>query len=190
MVGCGESEPSGAGLGGAVTDCIDPAAHVIDVATVALRDVFDPDSECPPRGGGSTKVRFLTSDDGGLPFWDGSCKQPFLWLRVQQRYRSTTRDFPAAVVGSSVCGTGSIRVLAVELGVARCSVAGAKTPSWDKLHEEALVGLDDSWRIEKALCVMVGRLRAKDRAVGTDSIAPVGPEGDVVGHTGVAYVQF
>ncbi|MGV0738236.1 hypothetical protein ABQF35_14250 [Mycobacterium syngnathidarum] len=169
-------------------NCIDPATEAVAVAMGALREAFDPAGPCPPDGKGSNTVRFFASD-GGLPFWDGMCKEPFLWVRVQQRYRSTAADFPSAVVGNSVCGQGSIRVLALELGVARCSSHEA-SPTWTKLEKEAEISLDDSWRIEKALCRIVGRLRSKSRAVGTDSIAPTGPEGGVMAWTGVVYVQF
>lgn len=169
-------------------NCVDPATEVVAVAMGALREAFDPAGPCPPDGKGSTTVRFFASD-GGLPFWDSTCKEPFLWVRVQQRYRSTVGNFPSAFVADGSCGSSSIRVLALELGVARCSSHEAN-PTWAKLEKEAEISLDDSWRIEKALCGIVSRLRSKSRAVGTDSIAPTGPEGGVMAWTGVAYVQF
>ncbi|WP_307864184.1 hypothetical protein [Mycolicibacterium fortuitum] len=172
----------------APAQCIDPATEVVAVAMGELRALFDPAGPCPPEGTGTTTVRFFASD-GGLPFWDGMCKEPFLWVRVQQRYRSTTASFPNAFVADNSCGSGSIRVLALELGVARCSSHEAK-PTWSKLEKEAQVSLDDSWRIENALCRIVRKLRSKSRAVGTDSIAPTGPEGGVMAWTGVVYVQF
>ena len=80
-----------------MTSCTDPASEVVTVAMAVLREVFDPASPCPPDGGGTTTVRFFASD-GGLPYWDGTCREPFLWVRVQQRYRSTTASFPASFV--------------------------------------------------------------------------------------------
>lgn len=174
-----------------MTACVDPASEIVTVAMQVLREAYDPDGLCPPdpKYGGSTDVVRFFASDGGLPYWDANCKAPFLWVRVDRRYRSTPAGFPSATVADSPCGAGSIRVLAVEVGVARCSTADAR-PSWDKLATEAEIGLDDSWRIETALCGIVARLRTTTRAVATDTIAPVGPEGGVIAWTGMAYIQI
>ena len=168
--------------------CTDPALEAVSAAMQAMREAFDPGSACPPEAGGSTTVRFLASD-GGLPFWDGWCKEPLLWVRVDRRYLSTRQTFPAAFVKSQDCRDHPINVLALEVGVARCSSA-EQEPRWDDLEQEALIGLDDSWRIEKALCRFGGLRRAKGHAAATDTIAPVGPEGGVMAWTGMAYTQI
>lgn len=170
--------------------CIDPAFEVVTAATAALRDAFRPDDPlCPPEKGSST-VRFIPGDGNALP-WDGKCSEPFLWVRVHNRYRSTKREFPAAWVddGPIDVESATIRVLAVEVGVARCA-SEDEPPKMDKLETEALQALDDSWRIETALRALVCRLRSPERAVAVDTIAPVGPEGSVSAVTGMVYVQF
>lgn len=172
--------------------CHDSASDVVDAFITAMREVFDPTSACPPDGGGSTAVRFFAGD-GDLPAslmpnaGSGDC-DPLLWVRVAHRFRSRTTEFPAAYVADTPC-TDLTRVLAVEVGVGRCSTMEAE-PDWDLLATEAEVSLDDSWRIEKVLCAVSARLRSKTRAVATDTVAPFGPSGGVIAWTGMAYVQF
>lgn len=173
--------------------CVDPALAIIDAFTAAMLEAFDPEGDCPPRGGGSTEVRFFAGD-GALPDWNPTgrgCDQPLLWVRVDRRYRSRVAEFPAAFVQDDrTCQqAGAVPVLAVEVGVGRCSSMEA-SPKWGVLAEEARVSLDDSWRIELVLSRIGCKLRSKTRAVATDSIAPVGPEGGISAWTGMAYVQI
>jgi len=173
--------------------CHDEASDVVNAFITAMRQAFDPAADCPPDGGGTTNVRFFAGD-GELPSslipQGPKCKQPLLWVRVAHRFRSRVGDFPAAFVGDAPCGTADLRrVLAVEIGVGRCSTMEA-APKWDVLEDEATVSLDDSWRIEKVLCVVATRLRTKSRAVATDTVAPFGPQGGIIAWTGMAYVQF
>lgn len=173
--------------------CHDEASDVVNAFIVGMREVFDPASDCPPDGGGTTDVRFFAGD-GDLPAslipQGDTCDQPLLWVRVAHRYRSKVADFPAAFVGDAPCGNAVLwRVLAVEIGVGRCSTMEAE-PDWDTLDTEATVSLDDSWRIEKVLCRVAAGLRSKKRAVATDTVAPYGPAGGIIAWTGMAYVQF
>lgn len=174
-----------------VPDCHDPASDIINVFLTTMRQAFDPASECPPDGGGSTAVRFFAGD-GALPAGNPveGCEEPFLWVRAAHRFRSRLGEFPAAYVGDAPCEhTGVRRVLAVEVGVARCTTMDAE-PDWDTLSSEAEVSLDDSWRIERVLCAAAKRLRSPECAVATDTVAPAGPEGGIIAWTGMAYVQF
>lgn len=177
----------------------DPASDVVNAFVVAMKAAFNPaDSVQPPLGGGSTDVRFFASD-GALPtsVWDpdngglaAGCRDPLLWVRVDRRYRAKARDFPAAFVGDKDCKDADVvRALAVEVGIARCSDMSAK-PKWSALEREAEVSLDDSWRIETALCLAATALRKAKHAVATDTIAPLGPEGGLIAWTGMAYVSF
>ncbi|MAY48858.1 MAG: hypothetical protein CMH38_03260 [Microbacterium sp.] len=168
--------------------CIDPANEVVAAAIEALARHFDPDQECPPVGGGSTEVRFIPGD-GEIPIW--VCDGPLLTVRVVQRYRSTAAEFPEPLKESVArCASGAFPAVAVELAVTRCSVIGREAkPSWSKIAAEAGASLDDSWRIEKALCDM-RRLRTKSRAVNTDNVTPSGPEGGFLTWAGFAYVQI
>jgi hypothetical protein len=63
-------------------------------------------------------------------------------------------------------------------------------PDWDTLDNEAIMSLDDSWRIEQTLQAVTRRLRGPDRAVATDTVAPYGPAGGIIAWTGMAYVQL
>jgi hypothetical protein len=172
-----------------MTAPVDPASEIVNTFITTLRQAFNPaDSVQAPLGGGSTTVRFFASD-GGLPYAPG-CREPFLWVRVDRRYRSRRRDFPAAYVGDPDCKDADVaRAVAVEVGVARCTSEDAK-PNWSRLADEAEIGLDDSWRVELALCRAATVLRDTGHAVALDTIAPVGPEGGLIAWTGMAYVQF
>jgi hypothetical protein len=170
-------------------ECVDTASEVINAFIVAMREAFDPESVCPPDGGGSTDVRFFAGDAAPAAAWDAhadgaGCSQPFLWVRVVQRYRS--KEFPAPMV---VTDCDLPRVMEVEVGVARCAVTDEQ-PTWEQYTDEANVSLDDSWRIEKALCRVRGLLNKNDYRVGAGSITPYGPEGGLIAWSGVAFVQF
>lgn len=177
----------------------DPASDLVDEFTKAMKAAFNPnDAVQPPDGGGSTDVRFFASD-GALPtsVWDPEgglttgCKSgPLLWVRVDRRYRVKLGQFPSAYVGEKSCVDEDVRrAIAVEVGVARCADMSA-TPKWSVLEREAEVSLDDSWRVELALCMASTALTANGHPVATDVIAPLGPEGGLIAWTGMAYVQF
>lgn len=175
--------------------CDDPAGAILDEFIAAMRQGFDPDSACPPVGGGSLVVRFLAGD-GALPLFEPSgkgCREPFLWVRAAHRYRSTFDKFPAAVLGGTVpCADGTtVRVLAVEIGVGRCTSIGRDpNPQWDRIDREAEVALDDSWRLETVQCAVGRRLRQAGHPAAHDTVAPAGPDGGLIAWTGLSYVQF
>lgn len=169
--------------------CVDPASAVITVFIDLMRKVFGPDSSCPPDEPG-VDVRFFAGDGAPLAAWDahssgGNCSAPFLWVRLMRRYR--TAAFPAQTTEVNPCGLG--RVAVVEVGVGRCAVVDLE-PSWADYAREAEMSLDDSWRIETVLCAAAKRLNNDGHRVGTDTIAPYGPEGGVVAWTGMAYVEI
>lgn len=174
--------------------CSDGASDVVDAFITAMRQAFDPASVCPPTGGGTTDVRFFASDNQGLPIslipQGDSCKQPLLWVRVTHRFRSRPRDFPSPFTGDGGCADVDVRrAIGIEIGVGRCSSMEAD-PDWDTLASEAEVSLDDSWRLERVLCAVATRLRSKERAVSTDTVMPLGPEGGIMAWLGSASVQL
>lgn len=174
----------------------DSASDVVNAFIKAMKDAFNPDDKVqPPLGGGSKTVRFFAGD-GALPAFEPhgrggpGCKEPILWVRVDRRYRSRTKEFPAAFIGDGQCGNKDARrTLAVEIGVARCTDMDAN-PNWSTLENDAEISLDDSWRIELALCMAATALTKPDCAVATDTIAPQGPEGGLIAWTGMAYVSL
>src|SRR5687767_3156023 len=127
---------------------------ILNQAICAMREAFDPASTYPPLGGGSTVVRAFAGDATPLAavdmhINDTECGQaPFLWVRLARRYRS--HSFPTPYVGKDGCAAQI--VAAVEVGVARCAVISTDQVDWNALAEEAEISLDDSGRIELALC--------------------------------------
>lgn len=173
--------------------CVDPASDVVTHVIAILRDRFDPDGPCPPEGGGTTEVRFLVGDaesPGAAWAQRPDCKGPFLWVRVGRRYRSHPSTFPKDYVANRNCqNADAVRVLEVEVGVARCVSMDAK-PKRDKLDDEAEISFADSRRIEQVLTCIAQQLGSKQRAVATDSVAVFGPEGGVTAWSGLAYIQY
>ncbi|QUE25796.1 hypothetical protein SEA_GLENHOPE_25 [Mycobacterium phage GlenHope] len=169
---------------------VDAAVDVIAKATMALKVAFNPDDKIqPPIGGGSKTVRFFHSDQAPLYAFDtmaadgdtDECAEPFLWVRLGGRYR--TKRFPDPTQEPDC---EAPRVLMIEMGIARCAALG-ETLNWDEVEREAWVSLDDSYRLELALC------RFKNTVVGPvsfDTIAPYGPEGGVVAWTARVNVQI
>lgn len=173
-----------------MADCVDPASDIVTVLIGSMKRAFDPASSCPPLVGESTDVRFFAGDAAPMAAWDAhaagyGCEHPFLWVRSMRRYRSA--DFPNPTVDRSPCSLP--RVVALEVGVARCAVVDME-PSWHDYGREAEISLDDSWRIETALCDMSKRLGREHYQVGTEDIAPYGPEGGIIAWTGTVYVGY
>lgn len=177
--------------------CADPVSPIVNAFVTVMLEAFDPASVCPPDGGGSTDVRFFAGDAAPLAAFQAytsttNCGSPFLWVRVVKRYRLssfTSRrrgDFPSAAVDANPCGAP--RAVQLEIGVARCALADPQ-PSWQEYADEAEVSLDDSWRLERALCSVQGTLR-ENYDLGIDAILPQGPEGGVMAWTAFAYAQY
>lgn len=164
---------------------------ILNQAICAMRQVFDPAASYPPLGGGTTVVRAFAGDATPLAAVDMHIGErqcgtdPFLWVRLARRYRS--RDFPTPYVGPDGCRAQT--VAAVEVGVARCAVISAEGADWPALAEEAEISLDDSGRIELALCVassLMVKAQCSD-AQAIDAVIPFGPDGGVIAWTGTLY---
>lgn len=169
--------------------CVDPVSDVINTMLSALRDAFDPAGPCPSDAKETPTVRFFVADVAPTEAWNAhtnsvGCSEPFLWVRAVRRYRS--QQFPAPTVNVNPCSLH--RVIVLEVGVARCAVVDPE-PSWDEYAIEAEASLDDSFRLEKALCRSLNSLK-QDHQVGSDAIVPFGPEGGVIGWTTQAYISF
>lgn len=170
---------------------VDPVGSIVPVFITAMRQAFNPaDAVAPPTGGGTTEV-WTFAGDGALP--DAViCKPgvPFLWVRLDRRFRTRKRDFPAAFVSNGNCADSDvIRGVAIEVGIARCTTMEAK-PKRAVLEDEATVSIDDSWRLDLALCMAAQALKSPDNFVATDTVAPIGPEGGLIAWTGMAYVGY
>lgn len=168
----------------------DPSFSVITTLMTVVRAVMDPDSEYPPVGGGTTKVH-LVSGEGAA--WDpmagrygdeddtDQCPNPFVWVRLVSRYRST--NFPEATVQAGCAG---VSVLAMEVGIGRCVDIDAAV-DWKTTAIEAEWGLDDAFRLDKIACVTAGQLGNK-ALVAFDPAVPEGPEGGGIVWTTTIYI--
>lgn len=173
----------------------DGAQCIINEAIRAMKAVFSPNSSQPPIGGGSTTVRFFAGEATPLSAVDlhvaeegCACGEaPFLWVRLMRRYRS--KVFPQPYVGDDGCG--SPVVVAIEVGIARCAVMFSEECNFEDYATEAEISLDDSWRVEKALCIAAGWMKADlcSDAVALDAVTPYGPEGGVIAWTGILYAR-
>ena len=162
-----------------MTICIDPASKVIDATIAAMKALFDPKSECPPMGGGSTTVRFYAGE--GAFFDEFECNQPLLWVRLNSRFRSEV--FPEHAVVPTPCGAGE--VITLEVGVARCSLYGGDiTPK--EAAKEAEISLDDTWRLNKVGCTTYGILDGLHQ-YGQEPVGAWGPEGGVIAWATLLY---
>ena len=155
-----------------------------------VRAVYRPDSEYPPVGGGTTAVHFVSGEG---PSWDPmlgrygdeqdqtDCPDPFLWVRLITRYRSTS--FPEAAVAD---GCDGIPVLVMEVGVGRCVNIDPEV-DWSVIAKEAEWGLDDAYRLDKIACVLKGYL-ANRALVAAEPATPEGPDGGGIVWSTTVYI--
>lgn len=161
----------------------------------ALKEVFAPNSSCPPLGGGTERVRVFAGEAPPLSAVDmhladdgcGCGQQPFVWVRLMRRFRTET--FPQPYVGDRGCGAPV--AVAIEIGVARCAAVFDPDCSWSTYEAEAEVSLDDSARIELAMCRASSLMKAGNCAdmVALDATIPYGPEGGIFAWLGTLYAR-
>jgi hypothetical protein len=169
----------------------DEASNVVNSFIAAMLAAFNPnDAVMPPLGGGSETVRFLAGDVIPLELWDAhtdasNCNEPFLWVRMTRRFR--TVSFPSAETGEVDCNMP--RVISLEIGVGRCSALQAEV-NWPEIQTEAEISLDDSWRVELALCHVVTQMKEQGRMIAIGEIVPFGPEGGVIAWSATAHVKL
>lgn len=169
----------------------DSADCVLNHMGCAMKEWFGPSAN-PPLGGGCDVVRFVAGDSLPIALWnahsdDCGCGEPFLWVRMTRRYR--TERFPQANTVAVPC-SASIAI-SDEIGVARCSVLAAE-PSWDDYAREMEISVDDSWRIDSAICRGFALARECGCAVATaiEVTTPAGPQGGVIAWFTTGHVQL
>jgi len=167
----------------APTITLDPTVEILGVVMQALSDMYGPDTDFPPEEF-VTVVHLVAGEGPAVAQIDPRCESPFLWVRLMRRFR--TESFPDAAVSPTPCRLP--RAVAIELGVGRCAVL-EQEPSFDDFENEAVVSLEDSWRIECALSTAARRL-GEERAVAVDAVEPFGPEGGVIGWTAALYAAL
>lgn len=172
---------------------VDGADCILNAVICALREAFTPQGSYPPIGGGTERVRVFAGEAAPLSAVDmhinecGCGNDPFVWVRLMRRFR--TKAFPQPYVGEDPCGTPT--ALAIEIGVARCAAVYAEDCDWTAYESEAEVSLDDSWRVDLALCRAAAKLKESgcSDAVALDAVVPYGPEGGVIAWTGTLYAR-
>lgn len=170
----------------------DPAEAVLVHVIRSMRRVFSPTAEIPPAGGGSDYVRLFAGDGIPLAAWNAhsescGCGEPFLWVRLLQRYKTTANDFPAPVIRASNCAWST--ALEIELGAARCAVVD-EAPTWKQWEDEASIHLDDSWRVGLAQCHAAACMGDDALKTSSGPVLPYGPEGGVIGVYGTMWVML
>lgn len=164
------------------------AVEIVHKVQCAMRRYFVDSETCDPLGGRMKTVEHR----GGLliPFdgFDNDCDVSVAFVNVMRIYRTDT--FP---VESSKPGCVQQRVVVVQIGAARCSMAmddQGNPPSVERMEHEANVLLDDANRLFAAACRAVKECEEDD--LTDDAIVgawePVGPEGNVV--SGVLTITF
>lgn len=173
----------------------DNASCIINHLKNALYLAFKTDQDSPPLGDGIDSVeavKFFAGDGIPLAFFQsltngGEDCSPFIWVRLHNRYR--TLNFPTPHVGPAPCGTG--RAVKIEVGIARCAIIDPE-PSDDDYATEAEIELDDSNRIDLALCAGLRAALKHECATATalDNVLPFGPEGGVIAWMGLGYAAL
>jgi len=172
----------------------DGAECIVNAAMQAMREAFTPNSSYPPLGGGTDKVRFFAGEAPPIEAFDFhvndpdcGCTAPMVWVRLARRYRS--KDFPTPWVGEAPCDQP--HVVAVEIGIARCAALVNPECDWTAYESEAEISMDDSRRIEIALCRARTLMKASEcsDAVAFDAITPFGPQGGVMAWLSMFYAR-
>lgn len=171
----------------------DKAVGVIGAVEASLGRWFGPDSEFPPIGGAIEQVHVLAGDQVAPPPWVGiseDCSNcsAYLWVRLVARWRTgqSANQPPSAAV---IAKCNQSRGITIEAGVARCHpLEGTR----DELEQHALIQLDDSWRIDNALCA---GMKAAEKAgfatnTGIGTGEPWGPEALLLIWTQKAFAQL
>ena len=168
---------------------MDTAVTIIGLAVTRLEQVFSPTASTPPLGGGTDRVWIVAGEVVVPPPWvgtDSDCDGcgPYVWIRLVRRWR--TEVFPNEAV-SAQCGAQ--KAITIEAGIARCHPIDADA---DELEQIAAVQWDDSWRIDRALCVAMEDARREGIATDTQlgPGEPIGPDGLVIAWLQQAHIEL
>lgn len=155
---------------------------VVGEVVEALRAQFS-DPENPPVGGVVPEVEHRPGADVALDgLFQGDCPG-LVWVNVTRVYR--TRNFPVEEE-LATCRGGMVAM--IEVGAARCvGVVDdmGYPPTVERMEQDALAGLDDAGRLERALCA--ANKAADERGLLLQSVwsgsVPHGPQGGVLAWT-------
>lgn len=156
----------------------------------AMREQFVTTDDAP-LGGKVDTIEHRPGTDVALDgLFIGDCPG-LAWVNVIRLYR--TADFPTESDRLAPCS--GVPVAVIQAGVARCVAtvdAQGYPPTAEDMEHDALVGLDDAARLERALCVAARRamdLDVVDAAVWS-ATEPIGPQGGVLAWVATLTVQL
>ncbi|MDO5730785.1 hypothetical protein [Corynebacterium sphenisci] len=142
----------------------------------ALRAGFV-DADPAPLGGAMREVEHRPGADVALDGLFGDACPGLVWANVTRIYR--TLAFPQEEVGEPCRGP---RAVVIQVGAARCVATlddQGYAPSAEAMEHDALVGLDDAARLERAVCRAAAA--AEDRGIIDAAVwsplEPIGPQG-------------
>ncbi|MDO4610969.1 hypothetical protein [Corynebacterium sp.] len=142
----------------------------------ALRGEFV-DATPPPLGGAVREIEHRPGADVALDgLFDDGCPG-LVWANVTRIYR--TSEFPQEMFGEPCRGP---QAAVIQVGAARCVATiddRGFAPTAEAMEHDALVGLDDAHRLERAVCLAARW--AEDRglidAAVWSPLEPIGPQG-------------
>lgn len=163
---------------------------VVGQVIEALRAQFC-DPEDAPLGGAVPTIEHRPGADVALDgLFQPGCPG-IVWANVIRIARS--RDFPNEDEVATPCR--GLRIVVIQVGAARCAATvddHGYPPTPEQMEADALVGLDDAERLERALCLAWTRI--DDRNLGHQAAwtatDPIGPQGGVLAWTKTITIQL
>lgn len=156
----------------------------------ALRDQFM-DAEHPPLGGVVDQIEHRPGADVALDgLFVGNCPG-LVWANVLRMWR--TDQFPAEV--DTVAPCRGMPVAAIQVGAARCVGtvdAQGYPPTAERMEQDAVVGLDDAARLERAVCRAAALADERGLTLNAtwSALEPIGPQGGVLAWVQTLTVQL
>lgn len=163
---------------------------VVGQVIEALRAEFC-DPEHAPRGGAVPNIEHRPGADVALDgLFQPGCPG-IVWANVIRIARSTT--FPTEDETGTPCR--GPRTVTIQVGAARCAATvddHGYPPTPEQMEADALIGLDDAERLERALCRAwraIDDLDLGHQATWSAS-DPIGPQGGVLAWTKTITIQL
>lgn len=165
--------------------------EVVGTIIEAMRTQFTSDAATEPLGGAVPTIEHRPGADVALDGLEYENCAGIVWVNVLRMFRTT--EWPQESDSMSAC-RGTLAVV-VQVGAARCVStvdSSGFPPTPEDMERDALVGLDDAVRLERALCIAARWL--EQRGIGNGSVVgssePYGPAGGVLAWTKTLNVQL
>lgn len=156
----------------------------------ALRDEFVY-PEVEPLGGRVSTVEHRPGADVALDgLFEGDC-DGLVWANVLRAFRTTA--WPSESENLTPCQ--GVPAALIQLGAARCVATlddNGYAPDANAMEHDALVGLDDAQRLDRAACIAAARAEEHGFILSStrSGIEPIGPQGGVLAWVVTLNVQL